>query len=881
MGQEYVMNTISDIEILAKSKGLDFFPIIFEMVNKNIMLESCSYGLISRARHWSYGKSYDQQKLWGTMGWSKVYEIIFQNNPAYAFLLNTNSDIINIMVAAHCFGHSHFFKNNIMFKNSDRSMVYRAAERATRVDDYIEKYGLEKVEHLMDIAFAIEKHIDWHKGLFRKKYPGKQIKDCIRKCGEFDDILGKDKGRRIKRKVIEDKLPSAPEKDILWFLANYAPLEDWERDIFSIIREESYYFFPIVTTKIMNEGWACVDKDSLIYTNDGLIFMENLVKNKEKIIFDGENRRTVYDSNILKNKDVFKVLTKRGLEIKGSNNHRILLSSREWKQLDKINIGESIKISGGNNLWPTAYQNIDFKIERKKTISSLCRKYGISYDTYHRFTNNTHNTRLENVDIIKNINYELETERINEHISAFSYKNRKEVRLPNIIDENLASFLGYLIGDGHISKKGRNLGLTSGDKASIDNFEKLVSSIFKTEIRKKFDNSSKNGRWRALVYSTQVSDFCTKGIGMKYGICARTKSIPNLILQSPQSVMSSFLRSYFDCDGCASEKYGIILSTSSDKLAEQTQLVLMNYGILSHRKKAKDDCWQLRITGKSAQIFCKEIGFGLERKQKNLEAYLMNHRFFKEERWKDEIVSIEYCGKQDVYDISVSDTHRYVANGFINHNSFWHAELMHEYDKLSEQEYFDFAKCHSGVVNPGNMFNINPYYLGFKIFTDIRERWDKLYKEGKSAINGIQKIIKVAAEEDDASFLRNYLTKELAKDLGLFNYGYRKKRDPNNKKPLSEEDGIIELKDRDLDKIIENIIRPTINYGAPLITVDQADGDTLIMRHRDTFGPLDEKYMEKTLEFIFEIWGGCVELNTVVDGKNRVYTFDESGLEVL
>jgi len=469
MTKEYVLNAIADIEILAKEMGLDFFPTIFEFVDKNIMLEACTYGLPVRSRHWSYGRSYQHQKLYGEMGFSKVYEIVFNNDPAYAFLLNTNPDVINIMVGAHVFGHVNFFKNNVMFKNSDRSMVYRAAERANRVDDYVEKYGLNKVEHIMDIGFSLDNHIDFHKGLFRDKYEGKKTIEHVTVRGEFDDLTNKKKTKtRTVRKVITgDKLPPAPEKDILWFLINYAPLEDWEKDVLSIIREESYYFYPIVMTKIINEGFA----------------------------------------------------------------------------------------------------------------------------------------------------------------------------------------------------------------------------------------------------------------------------------------------------------------------------------------------------------------------------------------------------------------------------SFWHAELMYKYDKLSEQEYIDFAKCHSGVINPGNMFNINPYYIGFKIFTDIRKRWDKLHAEGKSPITGIQKVIGVAAEEDDASFLRNYLTVDLADEMGLFNYGYRLKRDAKeDKKRLTEEHGIIELKDRDLNKLIDNIIRPTINYGAPLITVDLVDGDTLIMRHRDK-AALEEKYTEKTLEYIFEIWGGPVELKTVVSGKLITYCFDESGFE--
>ena len=50
---------------------------------------------------------------------------------------------------------------------------------------------------------------------------------------------------------------AAPERDLLWFIAQYAPeLEEWERDIFRAVREESFYFYPVFACQIMNEGWA-------------------------------------------------------------------------------------------------------------------------------------------------------------------------------------------------------------------------------------------------------------------------------------------------------------------------------------------------------------------------------------------------------------------------------------------------------------------------------------------------------------------------------------------------------------------------------------------------------------------------------------------------
>ena len=83
---------IEKLESMAREMGIDFYDMQYELVPIQIMLEVMSYGLPTRARHWSYGQSYQYQKISGEMGWSKVYELILNNNPSYAFLLETNSD---------------------------------------------------------------------------------------------------------------------------------------------------------------------------------------------------------------------------------------------------------------------------------------------------------------------------------------------------------------------------------------------------------------------------------------------------------------------------------------------------------------------------------------------------------------------------------------------------------------------------------------------------------------------------------------------------------------------------------------------------------------------------------------------------------------------
>jgi len=442
----------------AESIGLEYFPVNFEVVPIDVMLEVMSYGLPTRARHWSYGKSYEYQKINGEMGFSKVYEIVLNNNPSYAFLLDTNPLIANVMVAAHVIGHVHFFTNNFLFKETDRKMVYQAAARAQRIEEYIEKYGIEKVEHFMNIAFSMDKHIDWHKGVHRPIYSGpkKIFKKNVRR--EFDDLLDKNKSG-VKEVTINEGFPPHKEWDLLWLFINYAPLEEWQRDIFEIIRKESFYFYPQFYTKIMNEGFA----------------------------------------------------------------------------------------------------------------------------------------------------------------------------------------------------------------------------------------------------------------------------------------------------------------------------------------------------------------------------------------------------------------------------SYIHAELMHRFDDISPEDHLEFCKIHERVVQPGtNKLNINPYFLGFTIFNDIKKRWDKKHEDGESEITGLQKIYKVVETEDDISFVKGYLTQELVDELKMF--AYKRAFDKSRNE-------FIEIESTDADDVAESVISKLYNYMSPEVYIENASSDGIELVHSPSEGStLDEKHLEKVMGYIYELWGGLVNISTKdVNGEEVNYTYDELG----
>ena len=149
---------------------------------------------------------------------------------------------------------------------------------------------------------------------------------------------------------------------MLLYLLEHARLEDWQADCLSIIREESYYYAPQAMTKVMNEGWACVLPQSLIFTDGGVLTMRELVESQsEPVVFDGAKHRRVYDRNIISDHEVVNIRTRRGLRLGGSDNHRIMLADGNWRRLDETKTGDRVRITGGGGLWATEAVYIDWQ----------------------------------------------------------------------------------------------------------------------------------------------------------------------------------------------------------------------------------------------------------------------------------------------------------------------------------------------------------------------------------------------------------------------------------------------------------------------------------------------------------------------------------------
>ncbi|MFD1956050.1 SpoVR family protein [Paenibacillus thailandensis] len=259
---------IDEITEIAQGFGLDFYTMRYEICPADIIYTFGAYGMPTRFSHWSFGKTFNKMKMQYDFGLSKIYELVINSDPCYAFLLEGNSLIQNKLIVAHVLAHCDFFKNNARFSRSNRNMVESMSATADRIHQYEMDYGAEEVEKFIDAVLAIQEHVDptiikpYQLDKTRyielmKKEKGRSTK--IAAESEYDDLWSLDPEMRKDAAPEPNykKFPPEPEKDLVWFIEEYSTiLEDWQRDVMSMLRDEMLYFWPQIETKIMNEGWA-------------------------------------------------------------------------------------------------------------------------------------------------------------------------------------------------------------------------------------------------------------------------------------------------------------------------------------------------------------------------------------------------------------------------------------------------------------------------------------------------------------------------------------------------------------------------------------------------------------------------------------------------
>jgi stage V sporulation protein R len=867
------------VEAHALDCGLDFFETRFIMLDYQMINQVAAYdGFPTRYPHWRFGMEYERMSKSYAYGLHRIYEMVINTDPCYAYLLASNLPVDQKLVMAHVYGHCDFFKNNLWFAHTNRKMLDEMANHATRIGRYVDKFGLETVEDFLDTCLSLENLIDVHSVGIRRRPPripaaeeeDQKVVHKIPATDYMDSYINPPEFLAAQQHRLEEDLnrqrqfPEEAERDILLFLLEQAPLENWQRDVLDIVREEAYYFAPQRQTKIMNEGWACAVGDTLIKTDRGLLRLDHIVNHRLPVnVCDGQKLRRVYDYANLGTKETVKITTRRGFILEAARTHRVLRDDGSWIRVDALIPHDKLQIAPGTRVWAKDEFPISWSPLSRLTFQATADRAGVSMTTLAR------RKRGKNVRLATEVDAALAAyDQQIQDVGPIQPTRRKSISIPATVNEELAEFLGLLVGDGHISEVKRVLGLTSGDIEQAQRFLDLAEALFDVAGVLKKDG----GRYRANIYSLELATFLMS-LGICSGPAALQKVVPSCILQSPENVVAAFVRGLFDADGYAGSQ-GVILSTTSERLGHCVQQILLNFGILSRRRRqAGDGCWHVHIAGQSAVWFLEHIGFRLERKRAALVRYIEDHVWFKDESWIDEIVEIT-SNRQAIYDISVEETHRYAGGGFINHNSYWHSHIMTRHI-LTPDELIDYADHHSGTMATSGG-RLNPYKMGIELLRDIEDRWNRgafgpeynACEDLETRRNwdlklglGRQKIFEVRRVYNDIGFIDTFLTEEFAREHKLFSFAYN---------DYTEQ---YEIASREFQEIKKRLLFQLTNFGQPAIEVVDANYENrgelyLVHRHDDI--DLDVPYAEDTLANLFKVWNRPVHLETTLQERGRL-----------
>ena len=270
---------------LARKLGLSPTAVNYWVVDHDEMNQLIAYGgFQQRYPHWRWGMQYDRQQKQDRFTSGKAFEIVNNDDPAHAFLQESNLLSDQKAVITHVEAHADFFANNRWFglfesrstdSDSGRgpnaaAMLERHANRLSQImsDPDVDR---EEVERFIDSVLCLEDTIEQHRPFIRE--PDLETGD---EPLEELDLSELNLSPEVVNEVFDDEWLEAqreqrdehePVRDVLAYLRVYGmqydedqeravEFEDWQKEVLNVLRTESYYFAPQKMTKVMNEGWA-------------------------------------------------------------------------------------------------------------------------------------------------------------------------------------------------------------------------------------------------------------------------------------------------------------------------------------------------------------------------------------------------------------------------------------------------------------------------------------------------------------------------------------------------------------------------------------------------------------------------------------------------
>lgn len=329
---------------------------------------------------------------------------------------------------------------------------------------------------------------------------------------------------------------------------------------------------------------------------------------------------------------------------------------------------------------------------------------------------------------------------INKHPN---FKNCIKYKIPTVLNEDYAKFIGMLLSDGSLNRN--SIGIVEKNEKVGCEINRLFNVLF--GINPKISIDKRSGVKYHYINSKPLVDFYKEFIGYN----AVTKKIPNEILLSNDNVKISFIEG-LSLDGYIKEDNNLVIYEGySEDIQLKTSYILssLGYDYYLGKKKVKngklskisymvksyltdksivpieDHKYEYTLEGKKQkQVFVdnKELYNDLPKSNsnnyflyRNLRKSLKSSSFTRKElldkldiEYDDNltcvsVTNITYLGKKRVYDIEVDNTHSYLINGIVSHNT---VNLPTEYP------YDDFKNLYTQLYNTGVIKGGTTYRAG-------------------------------------------------------------------------------------------------------------------------------------------------------------------------
>ncbi len=384
---------------------------------------------------------------------------------------------------------------------------------------------------------------------------------------------------------------------------------------------------------ITGDPGCLVGDERIVLGNGSIAKMQDIGKehlqniNVDILTGEGGKKRdkaTVF--HLYKNQPIMEIITESGKSIKGTYNHPLMcLRSdkgiiREWKRMDKMKIGDKVAVV--TSIPCTIKKHVDTEFKQ------VSRKYGPKF----------------------------------------------KGKLPRHLDENLAAFMGYALGDGWVDEYEVGFVVAESEIDILDKLLKISEILFsirptvtKRKIMPGFIGKRLINRKQSLTYASIYSKDIASNLNF-----IKAKRVPNLVLRSGNKVVASFLRWLYEADGSVFDKgrgnRSINLKSRNVELLRDVQMLLLRFAI--HSRILGNDNLMIR-RGESILKFAKHIGFVSEKKRAKLLQLAESAKTFKRftSQRSERIVKIIKYTSEDVFDIEVPASHRFIANGIISHNT--------------------------------------------------------------------------------------------------------------------------------------------------------------------------------------------------------------------